>query len=338
MLLSLGTTTYGSWAAFSGLSVGSWKAVSGWKQQSVFSLHCEVRMPSQSISISAFQNTAPVLSQTATVADVSLSVWYLPLEIWLQLVTLASSSAAVGAPPPGVLGGGEVGGAPPVSTVIRSKSGAHPLSLENLIELVPSRSVTVTASVPTVFQVPVVAKVSRLAAAPFTLIWPVRVAPPLMYPMVTVAEPALPATPLNCRVPLLLPTKPTRLPPEQPLQLATLAPPASVLPDASASYEATAALAAASGTSTAAPNAAVMAAAIRSRFFRMVTSFNRQSSCLLSRDHTDVYNDRQYRRTLLLQCGTRRPQHVRRRVVEDSPQRQRGRRRGGPVGRALGHA
>src|SRR6185503_15786668 len=98
MLLGLGTTTYGSWAAFSGWPLDWWNAVSGWKQQSVFSLHCVVRCPSQSMSMSAFQNTAPVLSQTATVAAVPSSVLYLPFDTWLQLVTLASNSAAVGAP------------------------------------------------------------------------------------------------------------------------------------------------------------------------------------------------------------------------------------------------
>src|SRR6266536_3076859 len=57
-------------------------------------------MPSQSMSMSAFQNTAPVFWQTATVAvETSESVLYLPLEIWLHVVTLASRSEAVGAPP-----------------------------------------------------------------------------------------------------------------------------------------------------------------------------------------------------------------------------------------------
>src|SRR5262245_29880728 len=101
MLLVLGTTTYGSCAAFSGESPLVWQKVSAWKQQSVSSLHCVVRTPSQSMSMSAFQKTAPVFSQTATVAVLtSSSVLYLPLEIWLQVVTLASSSAAVGAPVP----------------------------------------------------------------------------------------------------------------------------------------------------------------------------------------------------------------------------------------------
>src|SRR5438874_6929369 len=100
MLLVLGTTMYGSFAAFNGCPLDWWNAVSFWKQQSVFSLHCVVRWPSQSMSMSAFQNTAPVLSHTAMVREVSESVLYLPLEIWLQVVTLASSSAAVGAPPP----------------------------------------------------------------------------------------------------------------------------------------------------------------------------------------------------------------------------------------------
>jgi hypothetical protein len=48
--------------------------------------------------------------------------------------------------------------------------------------------------------------------------------------MVTVALPAAASlTPLNCRVPALLPTKPTFFPPEQAEQFATRAPPARVL-------------------------------------------------------------------------------------------------------------
>src|SRR6266480_1913249 len=100
MLLGLGTTTYGSAAALSGEPVDAWQNVSFWKQQSVLELHWVVSTPSQSMSMSAFQNTAPVLPHTGIVADVSESVLYLPLEIWLQVVTLASRSAAVGAPPP----------------------------------------------------------------------------------------------------------------------------------------------------------------------------------------------------------------------------------------------
>src|SRR3954447_21430914 len=101
MLLELGTTTYGNCAALSGLSPEVWQNVSAWKQQSVFSLHCVVRMPSQSTSMSAFQKTAPVFWHTATVAvETSESVLYLPLEIWLHVFTLASRSAAVGTPPP----------------------------------------------------------------------------------------------------------------------------------------------------------------------------------------------------------------------------------------------
>src|SRR5438874_938886 len=99
MPLELGTTMYGSFAAFNGLPSVWWKAVSAWKQQSVFSLHCVVRWPSQSMSISAFQNTAPFASQTGTVAEPeSSSVLYLPLEIWLHPFVLASSSAADGPP------------------------------------------------------------------------------------------------------------------------------------------------------------------------------------------------------------------------------------------------
>src|SRR3954462_13771647 len=98
MLLVLGTTMYGSAAELSGLPSDWWNAVSSWKQQSVFSLHCVVRWPSQSMSMSAFQKTAPLASQTATVLpETSSSVLYLPLEICLQPDVFASSWAAVGA-------------------------------------------------------------------------------------------------------------------------------------------------------------------------------------------------------------------------------------------------
>lgn len=49
------------------------------------------------MSMSAFQNTAPLASHTATVlAPASSSVLYLPFEIWLHLAVFASSYAAVG--------------------------------------------------------------------------------------------------------------------------------------------------------------------------------------------------------------------------------------------------
>src|SRR5690348_10197174 len=98
MPLELGTTTYGSESALRGLPLDWWNAVSSWYQGSVSSLHFEVRCPSQSMSMSAFQKTAPFLPQTGTVADVSSSVLYLPLEICWHEVTLASRSAALTEP------------------------------------------------------------------------------------------------------------------------------------------------------------------------------------------------------------------------------------------------
>src|SRR4051812_42264923 len=98
MLLELGTTTYGSVSALSGLPSDWWKAVSSWYQGSRSSLQLVVRWPSQSMSMSAFQNTAPFLPHTGIVADVSSSVLYLPLEICEQDVTLASRSAALTEP------------------------------------------------------------------------------------------------------------------------------------------------------------------------------------------------------------------------------------------------
>src|SRR5262249_18438297 len=132
---------YGRCAESSGWSVLSWQNVSFWKQQSVFLLHCVVILPSQSMSMSDFQNTAPVFWHTANDPEpASSSVLYLPLEIWLQPPSFAISCAAVGLPPP----------VPPLDTVTRSKSGAHPLELENLRVLLPDLRVTVTDLVPTV--------------------------------------------------------------------------------------------------------------------------------------------------------------------------------------------
>src|SRR5689334_21537729 len=98
MLLELGTTTYGSDSAFSGLPSDWWKAVSSWYQGSRSALQLVVRWPSQSMSMSAFQNTAPFLPHTGTVADVSSSVLHLPFETWEQDFTLASRSAALTEP------------------------------------------------------------------------------------------------------------------------------------------------------------------------------------------------------------------------------------------------
>src|SRR3954467_1203201 len=98
MLLELGTTTYGSESALRGLPLDWWNAVSSWYHGSASSLQVEVRWPSQSMSMSAFQNTAPFLPHTGIVADVSSSVRYLPLEICEQDVTLASREAALTEP------------------------------------------------------------------------------------------------------------------------------------------------------------------------------------------------------------------------------------------------
>src|SRR5439155_22767293 len=160
---------YGSCAALSGESPDVWQNVSFWKQQSVFSLHWLVRTPSQSMSMSAFQNTAPVLPHTGIVAEVSESVLYLPLEIWLHVLTLASSSAAVGAPPPPVVGGGVVGPPPPAFTTILSKSGAQPLLLKILMVLLPALRFSVTFLVPGVLKLPVLAKLTVTAEPLLTL-------------------------------------------------------------------------------------------------------------------------------------------------------------------------
>src|SRR5215210_666638 len=50
------------------------------------------------MSMSAFQNTAPFLPHTGTVAEASSSVRYLPLESCEQPFTLASRSAALTVP------------------------------------------------------------------------------------------------------------------------------------------------------------------------------------------------------------------------------------------------
>src|SRR4051812_16321776 len=87
---------YGSFSAFSGLPFDPCTNVSSWYQGSVLWLHLLVVTPSQSTSMSDFQNTAPFAPQTAMLAEVSSSDLYLPLEIWLHLEILASSWLALG--------------------------------------------------------------------------------------------------------------------------------------------------------------------------------------------------------------------------------------------------
>src|SRR5262245_29504257 len=88
--------------------------------------------------------------------------------------------------------------------------------------------------------------------------------------MAIVALPAAPAlTPLNCSVPELLPTNRTFLPPEQPEQLATAAPPASVLADDSASYVVVAARTERATTALVASDASVARPAMITRFLRI---------------------------------------------------------------------
>src|SRR4051794_2578158 len=112
-------------------------------------------MPSQSMSMSDFQKTAPVFWHTGMVAEVSSSVRYLPLEIWLHPLTLASSSAAVGAPPP-----------PAALTVSLSRLGP-PLAVVAVARtrLVPDRRLSVTLRVCQVVQAPVPGKLTEV---PFT--------------------------------------------------------------------------------------------------------------------------------------------------------------------------
>ncbi len=104
MLLELGTTTYGSESARRGLPSDWWKAVSSWNQGSVSPLQLAVTWPSQSMSMSAFQNTAPFLPHTGMVAEVSSSVLYLPFDICEQDVTLASRADALTVPSWGTWG------------------------------------------------------------------------------------------------------------------------------------------------------------------------------------------------------------------------------------------
>lgn len=72
--LRLGTTTYGSSSAFSGRSPEVWNAVSPWNHGSVSTLQALVTWPSQSMSRSAFQNTAPFMPHTGTEGEALSSV------------------------------------------------------------------------------------------------------------------------------------------------------------------------------------------------------------------------------------------------------------------------
>ncbi len=96
VLLWLGRTTKCVWSATSGLPSDRSNAVSGWNHGSVCSLQRAVRWPSQSMSMSARHQTAPLASHTGTVRPSSLSVLYLPLEICLQDWVFASSWLADG--------------------------------------------------------------------------------------------------------------------------------------------------------------------------------------------------------------------------------------------------
>src|SRR5439155_1252493 len=180
---------YGSCAALSGESPDVWQNVSFWKQQSVFSLHWLVRTPSQSMSMSAFQNTAPVLPHTGIVADVSESVLYLPLKIWLQVVTLASRSAAVGAPPPDVPARSRSTLGPPLEVVAVART-----------LLVPALTAALTVTVAQVSQLPVGLNATPLAAgAPLTVMFIGRLAVlPLAWRNASVAVPAVAALTVHC--------------------------------------------------------------------------------------------------------------------------------------------
>ena len=72
MRKSLGMTKYGVLAADSGCPCLLVKAVCGWKQQSVFSLHSALGRPSQSMSMSAVKWMAPSRPQMATCLPASV--------------------------------------------------------------------------------------------------------------------------------------------------------------------------------------------------------------------------------------------------------------------------
>jgi hypothetical protein len=112
------------------------------------------------MSMSAFQKTAPFLSHTEIVREFSSSVLYLPLEICVQLVTLASNSAAVGAPVP-----------PPALslTVSESRFGPPPAVVAVASTVwAPALRVVVTVLVVHVVHAPVAANVGVDTTVPST--------------------------------------------------------------------------------------------------------------------------------------------------------------------------
>lgn len=88
-------------------------------QGSVSLLQRAVTWPSQAMSMSAFQNTAPFLPQTGTDGDFPASVLYRPSETREQDVTSASRSAAPTAPSRALVGVTDVsaGSAPAARSV-----------------------------------------------------------------------------------------------------------------------------------------------------------------------------------------------------------------------------
>src|SRR5215210_1186379 len=104
-------TMYWVVSAFNGVPPGS-SAVPGRNDGSVFSLQRALTTPSQSMSMSAFQKTAPVTPpHTAMLRLPPSSVAYRPFEIRRHIFTLASSCPAVGAISP-TLAGLTAAGAP----------------------------------------------------------------------------------------------------------------------------------------------------------------------------------------------------------------------------------
>src|SRR5690349_18569017 len=90
-------TTYGRAAALSGAPSVWWNDVSGWKQQSAFSLHLSVRWPSQSTFMPDVQKKAPLAPQIGTWVPACVLV-NVPLDTWLHCWVFASRSAADGLP------------------------------------------------------------------------------------------------------------------------------------------------------------------------------------------------------------------------------------------------
>src|SRR5689334_1264392 len=110
MWKSFGMTTYGVVDAVRGSPALLVNAVSGWKQQSVFSLHWVVRLPSQSMSMSAVQKMAPLSPQMFVFAPLSSA--YECDDTTLLHARVRFKSCDTVAPPVGGggMGGGVVGG------------------------------------------------------------------------------------------------------------------------------------------------------------------------------------------------------------------------------------